>query len=79
MKAEYIGRLKDKYSDAVYLFYRYRGHEYMIFDGHNGYSEALVQQHKYEQGRIDKIIAGEKSPTGPYEDPMKALDLLYEE
>lgn len=56
MKAEYIGKVKDKNGYAVHLFYRYRGYEYMITDEHNGYSETLAQKHKDEQNRIDMII-----------------------
>lgn len=57
MKAKYIGKCRDKNGYAVHLFYNYRGYEYMITDEHNGYSESLAEKHKYEQNRIDAIIA----------------------
>lgn len=55
-KAVYKGKYKEKYSDAVNLFYEYRGHEYMITDEHNGYSETMQEKHRLEQGRIDREI-----------------------
>lgn len=69
-KAEYIGKSRDKYSNhggyAVYLFYKYRGREYMITDTHNGYSETLAEQHKREQERIDREIKEENKPQKEY-------------
>ena len=65
-KAEYIGKYRDKFSDAVYLIYKYRGHEYMIADQKNGYSVTLATQHKAEQDRIDAIIKAENAPKKPY-------------
>lgn len=59
-KAEYTGCSKDKYTDTVYLFYKYKGKEYMITDTHNGYSETLAEQHKREQAKIDKQIEEDK-------------------
>lgn len=56
MKAKYIGKHKDRNGYAVHLFYNYRGYEYMITDEHNGYSESLVEKHRYEQKKIDKVI-----------------------
>ena len=56
MKAEYLGKVKDKNGYAVHLFYKYRGHEYMITDEHNGYSESMNEKHKAEQDRIDNLF-----------------------
>lgn len=38
--AEFIGKSYDKNGYAVHLFYRYRGHEYMITDERNGFRDA---------------------------------------
>lgn len=61
-KAEYIGRAFDRNGYAVHLFYRYRGHEYMVTDEHNGYSVPMAAKHKWEQDRIDKEIADAEKP-----------------
>lgn len=66
MKATYKGRSKDKYSDAVYLFYEYKGHEYMICDEHNGYSEPIWVKHKNEQDKIDREIEEQNKPKKEY-------------
>lgn len=55
-RAKYTGKCRDKNGYAVHLFYEYRGHEYMITDEHNGYSEPMWVKHKYEQDRIDRLI-----------------------
>ena len=55
-KAIYKGKVRDKYGDAVHLFFEYRGHEYMITDEHNGYSEPMHKKHQYEQSRIDALL-----------------------
>ena len=47
----------------VNLFYEYRGHEYMITDERNGYSEPMWVKHKNEQERIDRIIDLENRPS----------------
>lgn len=65
-KAKFIGKVKDKNGYAVHMFYEYRGHEYMITDEHNGYSEPMFVKHKNEQERIDKIIEEEQKPKKPY-------------
>ena len=54
--AIYKGKCRDKNGYAVHLFYEYRGHEYMITDEHNGYSETMKTKHRIEQERIDKLI-----------------------
>lgn len=66
MKAEYIGKVKDKNGYAVHLFYKYREHEYMITDEHNGYSEPMWVKHKAEQDRIDKEIEDSMKPQKEY-------------
>ena len=56
MKAKYLYRVKDRYSDSVSMAYEYRGHEYMVTDQHNGCMDSLKDQHEYEQRRIDLAI-----------------------
>lgn len=65
-KAKYLGKVYDKNGYAVHLFYEYRGHEYMITDEHNGYSEPLWVKHKYEQERIDRMIEEKSKPQKEY-------------
>lgn len=74
MKAEYIGKCRDRNGYSVHLFYRYRGHEYMITDGHNGYSESLTVQHKQEQNRIDAMITAEENKQENKAKQTKAID-----
>ena len=64
MKAQYIGRSKSRYTDEIFMFYEYRGHEYMVCDTHNGYmdSDPLWLQHKREQERIDREIEEATNP-----------------
>lgn len=66
MKAIYKGKVKDRNGYATHLFYEYRGHEYMITDENNGYSEPLWVKHKNEQDRIDEIIELENKPKKEY-------------
>lgn len=56
-KAKYIGKCYDRYNRTVYLFYEYRGYEYMITDEHNGCYNPICEQHEKEQERIDREIA----------------------
>ena len=64
MKAKYFGRCKQKYDDAIDLFYEYRGKEYMLTAYNNGYmQEPLYKQHAEEQLKIDKIIENENKPA----------------
>lgn len=80
-KAEFIGKCRDRFGPAVYLMYRYRGHEYMICDEHNGYSEPMWVKHKNEQDRIDKIIEEESKPKKEFriEDTAQyGFDLFWE-
>lgn len=56
MKAKYKGKVRDRNGYAVHLFYEYRGHEYIITDEHNGYSETMAEKHRQAQERIDKLI-----------------------
>lgn len=60
MNAKYLGKTLDDNGYAVHLFYEYRGHEYMITDEHNGYSETVRGKHLWEQQRIDNMIAEEE-------------------
>lgn len=59
-KATFTGKVRDRNGYAVHLFYEYRGHEYMVTDEHNGYSEPMWVKHKNEQERIDREIADEE-------------------
>lgn len=80
MKAKYIGKQRDRNGYSTHLFYEYRGHEYMITDHNNGYSETLATQHKYEQARIDRLIEAENSPQkeSRYEDTAEyGLNLFF--
>ena len=61
-KAIYKGKVRDKNGYAVHLFYEYRGHEYMITDEHNGYSEPMWVKHRNEQERIDREIEDAEKP-----------------
>lgn len=60
MRAVFKGWVLDENGYAVHLFYEYRGHEYMVTDEHNGYSESMREKHRYEQERIDRLIESEK-------------------
>lgn len=61
-RAIYKGKVRDRNGYAVHLFYEYRGHEYMVTDEHNGYSEPMFVKHQNEQRRIDEEIEREKLP-----------------
>ena len=74
-KAEYLGKVRDRNGYAVHLFYKYRGHEYMITDEHNGYSESIREKHKYEQDRIDRIFDMEDK-ISPQFDANEVFELL---
>lgn len=74
-KAEYLGKVRDRNGYAVHLFYKYRGHEYMITDEHNGYSESIREKHKYEQDRIDRILDMEVK-ISPQFDADEVFELL---
>lgn len=79
-KAKYVGKCRDRNGYAVHLFYEYRGHEYMITDEHNGYSEPMWVKHKYEQDRIDQRIEADQKPKKEvrYEDTAQAgFDLFW--
>ena len=78
MRAKYIGKVRDRNGYAVHLFYEYRGHEYMITDEHNGYSETLREKHEAEQKRIDYIIENEKKENKAGDEfSLSVLDMLY--
>ena len=62
----------------VNLFYEYRGHEYMITDERNGYSEPMWAKHRYEQERIDKIIALEEAQEKRIAEGKKPRDAFEE-
>lgn len=61
--ATFKSKVYDKNGYAVHLFYEYRGHEYMVTDEHNGYSEPMWVKHKNEQERIDRIIDLDNRPS----------------
>lgn len=74
-KAQFKRKLYDKYSSRVYLFYEYRGYEYIVTDGRNGYSETMAEQHRKEQKEIDERIEEKKKPIEPYDNSTeKALE-----
>lgn len=80
-KAVYKGKVRDRNGYAVHLFYEYRGHEYMVTDEHNGYSEPMSVKHKNEQDRIDREIAEAAKPKKPvkYEETAQyGFDLFWE-
>lgn len=80
-KAVYKGKVRDRNGYAVHLFYEYRGHEYMVTDEHNGYSEPMSVKHKNEQERIDREIAEAARPQKPvkYEETAQyGFDLFWE-
>lgn len=72
-KAEYLGKVRDRNGYAVHLLYKYRGHEYMITDEHNGYSESIWAKHKYEQDRIDRIVDMDAEIGSPFD-----MDEIFE-
>ena len=81
MKAIYKGKCCDPNGYAVHLFYEYRGHEYMVTDEHNGYSESMAEKHAIEQERIDRIINMEnesKTYSGTVEKEINELFELWE-
>lgn len=81
MKAKYKGKVRDRNGYAVHLFYEYRGHEYMVTDEHNGYSQAMAEKHMQEQERIDRQIEEENKPKKPYDYKSTAeygFDLFWE-
>lgn len=80
MNAKYLGKTLDDDGYAVHLFYEYKGHEYMITDEHNGYSETMRTKHLREQQRIDDMIAEEeKRKTLPEENKQGfTLDEIFQ-
>lgn len=80
MNAKYLGKTLDDNGYAVHLFYEYKGHEYMITDEHNGYSETMRNKHLWEQQRIDDMIAEEeKRKTLPEENKQGfTLDEIFQ-
>lgn len=62
-RAQYIGKSRNRDGYTTNLFYKYRGHEYVITDyGWKGYSVTLAEQHRQEQERIDRIIEENQRP-----------------
>ncbi len=63
-------------SSMVYLFYEYRGREYVIYANNaRGGGDSLSVQHNREQSRIDYEIAHENEPIKePCDDTEKAID-----
>lgn len=80
MNAKYLGKTLDDNGYSVHLFYEYKGHEYMITDEHNGYSETMRTKHLWEQQRIDDMIAEEeKRKTLPEENKQGfTLDEIFQ-
>lgn len=72
MKAKFIGASRDnrfgKGWEHTFLFYEYRGHEYMIIKDNNGCAgEGLAAQHKAEQEKIDREIEEASRPAKRWE------------
>lgn len=79
-KATYKGKVRDRYSDAVHLFYEYRGYEYMVTDEHNGYSEPMWVKHQNEQREIDERIEINSRPKKEWKyegSAQEAFDISY--
>lgn len=78
-KAVYKGKIRDRRTNQVDMFYEYRGREYIVTDTHNGYGfdDEIARQHKYEQERIDREIESKSKPieTGTF-DIDKVFELL---
>ena len=77
-KAKFTGKVRDKNGYAVHLFYEYRGHEYMVTDEHNGYSEPMWVKHKNEQERIDREIDSQFKPSASCEPAEVGLNLFFD-
>lgn len=81
-RAEYIGSTRDKFDYyTVYLFYRYRGYEYMITKYPFNTNETLAVQHKQEQERIDREIEDSKKPVKEWQyegSAQEGFDLFWE-
>ena len=79
-KGKSYGRGYDK--GITYLYYEYRGHEYVVEDRHwmpTASDMTLAMQHHREQAKIDKLIEEEGKPQKPlrYEDTADcAMDKL---
>lgn len=74
-KATYKGKSYGRGYDrgTTYLFYEYRGHEYMVEDRHwmpAASDMTLAEQHRREQARIDRLIEEHDKAQNPcrYED-----------
>lgn len=80
MNVKYLGKTLDDNGYAVHLFYEYKGHEYIITDEQNGYSETMRTKHLWEQQRIDDMIAEEeKRKTLPEENKQGfTLDEIFQ-
>ena len=79
-KAIFKGKVRDRNGYAVHLFYEYRGHEYMVTDEHNGYSEPMWVKHKNEQERIDREIEESKKPIAEWKyegSAQEGFDLFW--
>ncbi len=81
LKATYKGKVRDRNGYAVHLLYEYRGHEYIVTDEHNGYSEPMREKHRYEQERIDREIAEAEKPKKEWQyegSAQEGLDIFWE-
>lgn len=79
-KGTYIGFAwyeNDKYRSPTYEF-EYRGHKYYVTDYRNGYSETMAAQHKYEQIKIDELIAQEIRQKNSNEETFD-IDKIWKE
>lgn len=69
--ATYIGSYRKQYfdEDILYMYYKYRGHEYEVAIDYGHKNESLRNQHAYEQARIDRIIELEEQDK--HREPQK--------
>ena len=80
-KGKSYGRGYDQ--GITYLYYEYRGHEYMVEDRHwmaVASDMTLALQHQREQAKIDRLIDMQLNPEEhcPYDDSAeRALDKLF--
>ncbi len=81
MKAKYIGCSHEGWQHT-WLFYEYKGHEYMVVKHNNGYMDkTLRQQHEEAQKEIDELIEHENDPIPEWKyegSAEEGFDLFWE-
>lgn len=72
-RAKFIGKSYDH--DFVYLTYKYRGHEYVVYENTaKGTPEPLYLQYRHEQELIDRDIEINKESEKHKSDPLNYKD-----